>query len=133
MFRHFEHEVCPSPEMLQATGDMMTATPSSINPDLAQADLSALLNQAASRLEMDPDAPENGLAKLVLAVIELLRQLCERQAIRRMESGSLDDEEIEKLGEAFMRLEAKMKLMKELFGLEGEDLNLDLGPLGKLL
>ena len=58
----------------------MTTTPSSINPDLAQADLSALLNQAASRLEMDPDAPENGLAKLVLAVIELLRQLCERQA-----------------------------------------------------
>jgi CRISPR/Cas system-associated endonuclease Cas1 len=112
---------------------MMTAAPSSFPPDLAQADLSALLNQAASRLEMDPDAPENGLAKLVLAVIELLRQLCERQAIRRMESGSLDDEEIEKLGEAFMRLEAKMKLMKELFGLEGEDLNLDLGPLGKLL
>jgi CRISPR/Cas system-associated endonuclease Cas1 len=119
--------------MLKPTGEMMTATPSSFNPDLAQADLSALLNQAASRLEMDPDAPENGLAKLVLAVIELLRQLCERQAIRRMESGSLDDEEIEKLGEAFMRLEAKMKLMKELFGLEGEDLNLDLGPLGKLL
>jgi Gas vesicle protein K len=133
MFRQFEHEIPTSPEMLQATGDMMTATPSSINPDLAQADLSALLNQAASRLEMDPDAPENGLAKLVLAVIELLRQLCERQAIRRMESGSLDDDEIEKLGEAFMRLEAKMKLMKELFGLEGEDLNLDLGPLGKLL
>jgi hypothetical protein len=133
MFRHFEHEIPTSTGMLQPTGDMMTATPSSFPPDLAQADLSALLNQAASRLEMDPDAPENGLAKLVLAVIELLRQLCERQAIRRMESGSLDDDEIEKLGEAFMRLEAKMKLMKELFGLEGEDLNLDLGPLGKLL
>jgi hypothetical protein len=133
MFRRFEHEVCVCPEMLMTTGDMMTASPSSFPPDLAQADLSALLNQAASRLEMDPDAPENGLAKLVLAVIELLRQLCERQAIRRMESGSLDDDEIEKLGEAFMRLEAKMKLMKELFGLEGEDLNLDLGPLGKLL
>jgi Gas vesicle protein K len=133
MLRHFEHEVCASPEMLKATGDLMTATPSSFPPDLAQADLSTLLNQATSRLEMDPDAPENGLAKLVLAVIELLRQLCERQAIRRMESGSLDDAEIEKLGEAFMRLEAKMKLMKELFGLEGEDLNLDLGPLGKLL
>ena len=119
--------------MLKTTGDMLTAAPTNFPPDLAQADLSALLNQATSRLEMDPDAPENGLAKLVLAVIELLRQLCERQAIRRMESGSLDDAEIEKLGEAFMRLEAKMKLMKELFGLEGEDLNLDLGPLGKLL
>ena len=133
MFRQFEHEIPTSTGMLQATGEMMTAIPSNLPPDLAQADLSALLNQAASRLEMDPDAPENGLAKLVLAVIELLRQLCERQAIRRMESGSLDDAEIEKLGEAFMRLEAKMKLMKELFGLEGEDLNLDLGPLGKLL
>ena len=133
MFRQFEHEIPTLTGMLQANGETMTATPSSFSPDLAQADLSALLNQAASRLEMDPDAPENGLAKLVLAVIELLRQLCERQAIRRMESGSLDDAEIEKLGEAFMRLEAKMKLMKELFGLEGEDLNLDLGPLGKLL
>ena len=81
----------------------MTATPSNLPPDLAQADLSALLNQAASRLEMDPDASENGLAKLVLAVIELLRQLCERQAIRRMESGSLDDAEIEKLGEEIGR------------------------------
>jgi hypothetical protein len=133
MFRHFEHQERPLPGMLITPGDIMTASPTNFPPDLAQADLSALLNQATSRLEMDPDAPENGLAKLVLAVIELLRQLCERQAIRRMESGSLDDDEIEKLGEAFMRLEAKMKLMKELFGLEGEDLNLDLGPLGKLL
>ena len=73
MFRQFEHEVCRSPEMLKPTGDMMTAAPTNFPPDLAQADLSALLNQATSRLEMDPDAPENGLAKLVLAVIELLR------------------------------------------------------------
>jgi hypothetical protein len=98
----------------------------------ASLDLSALL-QAADRLELDPDAPENGLAKLVLSVMELLRQLCERQAIRRMESGALCDDEIERLGMAFMRLEAKMTELKTVFGLQSEDLNIDLGPLGKLL
>jgi hypothetical protein len=88
---------------------------------------------AGGKLDLDPDNPENGLAKLVLAVIELLRQLCERQAVRRMDSGSLNDAEIERLGEAFMRLEQKMIELKALFGLEDDELDLDLGPLGKLL
>ena len=101
-------------------------------PGLPALDLSSLV-AATDRLELDPDAPENGLAKLVLSVIELLRQVCERQAVRRMESGALADDEIERLGTAFMRLEGKMAELKTLFGLGEEDLNIDLGPLGKLL
>ncbi|MBK9709790.1 MAG: gas vesicle protein K [Kouleothrix sp.] len=68
-----------------------------------------------------------------MTVIELLRQLMERQALRRMEAGTIDDEQIERLGEAFMKLERRMEELKEIFGLSDEDLNLDLGPLGKLL
>ncbi len=112
--------------------------PSSVASWLDSADnalnLASLTKAAAGgKLDLDPDNPENGLAKLVLAVIELLRQLCERQAVRRMDSGSLSEAEIEKLGEAFLRLEQKMIELKALFGLEDDDLDLDLGPLGKLL
>ncbi len=113
------------------------STPSSVAAWLDSADnalnLASLTKAAGGKLDLDPDNPENGLAKLVLAVIELLRQLCERQAVRRMDSGSLSDEEVEKLGEAFMRLEQKMIELKALFGLEDDELDLDLGPLGKLL
>ena len=76
---------------------------------------------------------ERGLAQLVLTLIELLRQLMERQALHRMEQGSLDDEEIERLGETFMKLADRMDELKAEFGLHDEDLNLDLGPLGRLL
>lgn len=69
----------------------------------------------------------------MLTLIELLRQLLEKQAIRRVEGGSLTDEEIERLGETFMKLERKMSELKEIFGLQDEDLNLNLGPLGDLL
>ncbi len=85
------------------------------------------------RIDTDPSNIEQGLSKLVLTLIELLRQLLEKQAIRRMETGSLTDEQIERMGETFLKLEQKMTEMKELFGLQGEDLNLDLGPLGKLM
>ena len=85
------------------------------------------------RINADPKNVEQGLAKLVLTVIELLRQLMERQALKRIEAGSLTDEEIERLGDTLMKLEAKMEELKQLFGLEGEDLNLNLGPLGDLL
>lgn len=98
----------------------------------ANLDLSGLLRSAGT-LDLDPDHAENGLARLVLAVIELLRQLCERQAVRRMEGGNLSEDEIERLGDAFLKLQAKMEELKTLFGLEAEDLNLDLGPLGRLL
>jgi uncharacterized protein YjiS (DUF1127 family) len=85
------------------------------------------------RVSADPETVERGLAQLVLTLIELLRQLMERQALRRMEQGSLDDDEIERLGETFMRLAERMEELKAEFGLRDEDLNLDLGPLGSLL
>lgn len=93
--------------------------------------LSAQLPQ--SRIDCTPENVEQGLAKLVLTLIELLRQLLERQAIRRMEGGSLNDEQIESMGEALMKLEAKIHELATHFGLSPADLNLDLGPLGNLL
>jgi len=85
------------------------------------------------RLKLDPENVKNGLGHLVLTIVELLRQLLERQAIRRMEGGSLNETEIENLGITFMRLSEEIDRLKGEFGLENEDLNLDLGPLGKLL
>jgi len=85
------------------------------------------------RVNADPQNVEKGLAQLVLTLIELLRQLMERQAVRRMEGGTLTDDEIERLGQTFMLLEKRMEELKKSFGLEGKDLNIDLGPLGKLL
>jgi CRISPR/Cas system-associated endonuclease Cas1 len=85
------------------------------------------------RIEADPEEVERGLAQLVLTLIELLRQLMERQAIRRVEAGTVDDEQVERLGRTFMALEERMEELKAHFGLSDEDLNLDLGPLGRLL
>jgi len=85
------------------------------------------------RLAAEPEKAERGLAKLVLTVVELLRRLLEEQAVRRMQGGSLSEEEIERMGGVFQRLEHKMAELKRVFGLEGEELNLDLGPLGKLM
>jgi uncharacterized protein YjiS (DUF1127 family) len=85
------------------------------------------------RVQADPEKVEQGLAQLVLTLIELLRQLMERQALRRMETGTLTDEQIERLGETFMKLDRRMAELTEHFGLEEGDLNLDLGPLGDLL
>jgi Gas vesicle protein K len=95
--------------------------------------LSAELADERPRIALDPEDVSRGLAQLVLTVVELLRQLMERQAIRRMDGGSLDDEQIERLGLTFLRLEERMTELKEHFGLRDEDLNLDLGPLGRLL
>jgi CRISPR/Cas system-associated endonuclease Cas1 len=85
------------------------------------------------RIDADPEHVEKGLAQLVLTLVELLRQLMERQAIRRMEDGTLTDEEIDRLGETFMKLEQRMEELKGHFELRDEDLNLNLGPLGDLL
>jgi hypothetical protein len=85
------------------------------------------------RIEADPEDVERGLAQLVLTLIELLRQLMERQAIRRVEAGTVDEEQVERLGRTFMALEERMDELKAHFGLSDEDLNLDLGPLGRLL
>jgi hypothetical protein len=81
------------------------------------------------RISADPEVVENGLAKLVLSIVELVRRLLEKQALRRMDSGNLSDEEIERLGTALMKLEAKMVELRAIFGLTEEDLNLDLGPI----
>ena len=85
------------------------------------------------RIDADPHDVARGLAQLVLTLVELLRQLMERQALRRIEGGTLSDEEIERLGLAFKALAERMDELKREFGLEDDDLNLDLGPLGDLL
>jgi hypothetical protein len=87
----------------------------------------------SGRVNADPENLEKGLAQLVLTVVELLRQLMERQAIRRIEGGTLDDEEVERLGRTFLALANRMEELKDVFGLSDEDLNLDLGPLGNLM
>ncbi len=84
------------------------------------------------RIALNPDDAKNGLGKLVLTLVELLRELLERQAIRRIEGGSLTDAQIERLGTTFMRLAEEMDRLKGQFGLDDDDLNLDLGPLGSL-
>jgi hypothetical protein len=96
-------------------------------------DIESLNNNFKNRLNADPEGVEQGLAKLVLTLIELLRRLMEKQAMRRIEHGTVTDEEIEKLGIAFMNLEEKMIELREIFNLSEEDLNLNLGPLGDLM
>jgi hypothetical protein len=81
----------------------------------------------------DEKDPARGLAQIVLTVVELLRELMERQAIRRVDSGELSDEQVERLGEALIALDERMTQLCEDFGFERRDLNLDLGPLGSLL
>lgn len=85
------------------------------------------------RVNADPESLERGLAQLVLTIVELLRQLMERQALRRIDAGSLTGEQEERLGRTFMELDKRMAELREEFGLTEEDLNLDLGPLGRLL
>lgn len=85
------------------------------------------------RIDVDPEGVEQGLAQLVLTLIEFLRQVLERQAVRRMDGGSLTDEEVERVGLALMKLEEKVHELAEHFGLRPSDLNINLGPLGDLL
>jgi hypothetical protein len=97
------------------------------------AELERATARLSRRVEADPENVEKGLAQLVLTLIELLRQLMEKQAVRRIEAGSLTDDEIDRLGETFMKLEKRMDELKRQFDLRDEDLNLNLGPLGDLL
>ncbi len=85
------------------------------------------------RIEADPENVEKGLVQLVLTIVELLRQLMERQALHRIEGGSLSSQEIERLGRTFLALSERMDELKDHFGLDEKDLNLNLGPLGDLL
>lgn len=86
-----------------------------------------------SRVDLDREQMGRDLVSLVLTVVELLRQLMERQAIRRVEQGDLSDEQVEHIGETLMHLEARMTELCEQHDLRLADLNLDLGPLGSLL
>jgi hypothetical protein len=107
---------------------------------LAKRELAALRREvnrhaaraAVARFNADPEDVQRSVAKLVFALVEFLRKLLEKQAIRRMEAGTLEPEEIERMGLALMRLEETIRELAARFGLKPEDLNLDLGPLGRL-
>lgn len=101
--------------------------------ELFAAELRDIAPALPERIDASADDVESGLAKLVLTLIEFLRQVLEHQAVRRMEGGDLSDEQIEQLGLALLRLQDRLQEIKLSFGLEGEDLNIDLGPLGRLL
>lgn len=96
------------------------------------AELREIAPSLPQRLDASPDDIEAGVARLVLTLVEFLRQVLEHQAVRRMEGGGLSDEEVENLGLALMRLQERLDEIRRMFGLESEDLNIDLGPLGRL-
>jgi hypothetical protein len=116
---------------MDSPADKLLASPADLDPFAR--DVRRLDDALSRRVRADPENVERGLAQLVLTVVELLRQLMERQALRRVEAGGLDDETVERLGRTLMALEQRMEELKEVFGLDDEDLNLDLGPLGRLL
>ena len=96
-------------------------------------EIGRLASAEESKLKLTPDNADSGLAKLVLTLVELIRKLVEKQAMRRVDGGSLSDDEIENLGETLMKLEMKMEELKKHFNLTDRDLNINLGPLGDLM
>lgn len=100
--------------------------------DALRAEIERKAAAEAPRWNADPEEVQRSVARLVLALVEFLRKLMEKQAIRRMENGTLTSEEIENLGLALMRLEETLHDIAGRFGLKPEELNLDLGPLGRL-
>ena len=120
----------PSPAATESSDLVMQAL--SPPPGVSSAPLAAVADALPARLDADPEKMENGLAKLVLTLIEVLRKVLEHQAVRRMEGGNLSAAEIERLGVALLRLNDRMQEMKGIFGLTDEDLQIDLGPLGTL-
>ena len=113
----------PESKLLAGEGDL----------ELFSGDLDRIRAGLGRRVNAEPESLEKGLAQLVMTVIELLRQLMERQALRRIEGETLSDDEVERLGETFMKLAERMEELKEEFGLTDEDLNMNLGPLGDLM
>lgn len=103
------------------------------NDQLIDDEIRNISSALPSRINADPDNVEQGLAKLVLTIVELIRKLLEKQAMRRMDSDTLTEDQIERLGETLMLLEKKMEELKKVFNIKEEELNVDLGPLGKLL
>jgi len=112
--------------------ERQAASTAPVDSDELTTALQSLATKLPDRINADPERVEQGLARLVLTVIELLRKVLEHQAIRRMDGGSLTDEEVERLGLALLKLSHRMDELKEVFGLSDEDLNIDLGPLGRI-
>jgi hypothetical protein len=108
-------------------------TPSSDDLEALRRELQQIRGALPERINVDPEGIEQGLAQLVLTLIEFLRQVLERQALRRMEGGTLSDEEVERVGLALMKLEEKVHELADQFGLRPSDLNINLGPLGDLV
>lgn len=108
------------------------ASYSTAAPEPAPKSLNAVAQGLPDRINADAAGPESGLARLVLTLIEVLRKVLEHQAVRRMEGGRLTDDEIERLGLTLARLNDRMGELKHIFGLSEEDLQIDLGPLGRL-
>jgi hypothetical protein len=100
--------------------------------DQTVAELTALAQSLPDRINADPERVEQGLARLVLTVVELLRRVLEHQAIRRMDGGTLSEQQVEQLGLALMKLSQRMDELKDVFDLSDDDLSIDLGPLGEL-
>ena len=109
------------------------AVDSSAMGDFARTMTSGQISQPPRHLNLDAEKTKNGLAQLVLTVVKLLHELLEKQALRRIDGGDLTDDEIERLGRTLMRQSEELARISREFGLKDEDLNLDLGPLGKLL
>ena len=103
------------------------------SPDEFIEEIEKIQGALPKRIDANPKNVERGLSKLVLTLIELIRELLEKQAMRRIDAGSLSEEEIERVGETLMKLENKMQELKGIFGLKDEELNINLGPLGDLM
>ena len=111
--------------------DKVLAGPRDLDPFAAE--LPRIDDALSRRINADPDSVERGLAQLVLTVVELLREVMERQGLRRIDAGTLTEEQVDRLGTTFMELDRRMAELREAFGLTEDDLQLDLGPLGRLL
>jgi len=101
--------------------------------EILREEIEELMMALPDRIDADPERLDAGLARLVLTLVEFLRQVLEHQAVRRLDSGTLSEDEEERLGLAFLRLRDSMADMRTTLSLTEEDLNLDLGPLGRLL
>lgn len=111
----------------------MTSAPEEPGGPEVAGELREVAPSLPPRLEASPEDIEAGVGKLVLTLVEFIRQVLEHQAVRRVEGGGLSDEEVERLGLALMRLEERLDDIRETFGIERDELNIDLGPLGRLL
>lgn len=126
---HADAETAPAGSGMRPRGD------EDLSADTVRAlhaELTAIARALPERIEADPEKVEQGLAKLVLTLIEVLRKVLEHQAVRRMEGGSLTDAEVERLGLTLLRLNDRMEELKGVFGLKDDDLSIDLGPLGRV-